>query len=246
MDAEFSSKELNEALDYLEHHGITGMKWGKRNGPPYPLDASQKSSAEKSAEKGSGSGTGSSGISQKKSKKVSPKKAKQMKEEEYEALSDEEKKAKIMKEADTEMLVKYSNLFNDQELQSTYNRALLLSKSKDLVDKDAKRDADMNKNKKSIGKKVVTGLAATTGALTTADKLYKMLGYTESNDAVSKGVGKAAGIIFDKTVDKAFMNLVFSIYGWADKRTVSAESMDLALRMMRDTRLPTSTAVRVI
>ena len=244
MDTEFSSKELNEALDYLEHHGITGMKWGKRNGPPYPLDASQKSSAEKSAEKGSGSGPGGSGVSQKKPKKVSPKKAKQIKEEEYEALSDEEKKAKIMKEADTEMLVKYSNLFNDKELQSTYNRALLLSKSKDLVDKDAKRGAD--KDKKSIGKKVATGIGTTTGALTAADKLYKMLGYTESNDAVSKGLGKAAGVIFDKTVDKAFMNLVFSVYGWADKRAASAEAMDLALRMMRDTRLATSTAVRVI
>lgn len=246
MDTEFSSKELNEALDYLEHHGITGMKWGKRNGPPYPLDASQKSSAEKSAEKGSGSGSGGSGVSQKKPKKVSPKKAKQMKEEEYEALSDEEKKAKIMKEADTEMLVKYSNLFDDKEIQSTYNRALLLSKSKDLIDKDAKRETDKNKDKKSIGKKVATGIGATTGALTAADKLYKMLGFTESNDAVSKGIGKAAGVIFDKTVDKAFMNLVFSVYGWADKRAASAEAMDLALRMMRDTRLATSTAVRVI
>lgn len=31
----------------LVHHGIKGQKWGIKNGPPYPLDASQKSSAEK-------------------------------------------------------------------------------------------------------------------------------------------------------------------------------------------------------
>lgn len=38
--------------DYLEHHGIAGMKWGQRNGPPYPLDQKDKSAAEKRAEKG--------------------------------------------------------------------------------------------------------------------------------------------------------------------------------------------------
>lgn len=32
--------------DYLAHHGIKNQKWGKKNGPPYPLTDSQRSAAE--------------------------------------------------------------------------------------------------------------------------------------------------------------------------------------------------------
>lgn len=35
--------------EYLVHHGILGQKWGKKNGPPYPLNASDHSASEKKA-----------------------------------------------------------------------------------------------------------------------------------------------------------------------------------------------------
>lgn len=45
-DGVINKPDLDEVL---EHHGILGMKWGKRNGPPYPLDAGDHSAAEKKA-----------------------------------------------------------------------------------------------------------------------------------------------------------------------------------------------------
>ena len=35
--------------DYISHHGILGMKWNQRNGPPYPLESTDHSVHEKRA-----------------------------------------------------------------------------------------------------------------------------------------------------------------------------------------------------
>lgn len=193
MDVTFNQSEVMDALDVISHHGILGMKWGKQNGPPYPLDEHQKSSAEKRAAKDAYD-------------KLSPKKKREQKRAEYERMSDDERKKRIMDDADAEMAIKYDKLFSTQELQVVYNRALLKTKITELRDKELTKEQGSSKIKK-VGKT----LAATTGTLTNINGLAKILGI--SDNAV-QDVARVAW----KPVDKAFTNAVFDAYTWAFKQ----------------------------
>lgn len=47
MHNTYSYIKYKKENEYLAHHGILGQKWGKKNGPPYPLDPEDHSAAEK-------------------------------------------------------------------------------------------------------------------------------------------------------------------------------------------------------
>lgn len=40
-------EKMDSYEDYLQHWGILGMKWGQRNGPPYPLNSRQMNASER-------------------------------------------------------------------------------------------------------------------------------------------------------------------------------------------------------
>lgn len=46
---QYYADEFMTLKERLKHHGIKNMKWGDRNGPPYPLSRSAMSSAERKA-----------------------------------------------------------------------------------------------------------------------------------------------------------------------------------------------------
>lgn len=163
----------------LSHHGILGMRWGQRNGPPYPLGSGDHSVSEKKA------GWRKSLFGNKEQKKKKEKKGKvevkklqnepEKGSEEYES-----KKIKALKQGKASEILQYKGDLTNQELQDAVNRIRLEQQLSEYSSKEVKSswdkiDSTMNKVSK-VNNWVTIGL----NAATNADRVYKML-FPEDN-----------------------------------------------------------------
>jgi len=92
-----------ENLGYLAHHGILGMKWGKQNGPPYPLSDAKHDRVIQRAEK----------------KRIRREKRA------------EKRKQNILK--DPKKIVKYQNEFSKEEIESAIDKIDTVNKVKTRI-----------------------------------------------------------------------------------------------------------------
>lgn len=114
---EIKMMEESEHEESLYHHGVEGMSWGDRNGPPYPLGGVDKkvARAEYKAKKEKERRLKKLQRAAKKARKVKAKNAKQ----EAEILK---KKQKLVKDGDLDKIRKNANLFTNEELQYVIER----------------------------------------------------------------------------------------------------------------------------
>jgi hypothetical protein len=112
--------------NYLMHHGILGMKWGHKNGPPYPLDAKDHSSSEKKAGwMKSLADKHKANVKKRKQKKALAKarvaRAENLKKE-AEKKKYEEEKEKALKSGKASEILKYKGDLTNDQLQKAVGR----------------------------------------------------------------------------------------------------------------------------
>ena len=194
----------------LSHHGIAGQKWGHRNGPPYPLDASAHSKAEKEAmaSKSGSSGSGSDSKSSKSSSSDNIEAGKNFvanqKKEGWSDLSADDKLAIIELGVVTTAMLASAAASKIYEVKETKR---LTKKLDDMYEnRDIKTLADVPKlNKKMSAEesmKVVNTDFPQEGSvqncmLCTTAMIMREKGYDVKANKIDEG-------IFEKNLDKAF------------------------------------------
>lgn len=105
----------------LYHHGIMGMKWGQRNGPPYPLKSGMHTDLEMGQAKKK-VGTLAGYFKDKKLKKKRAKALEKARQARAEKKAYDEAKDKALKSGNATELMKYSGDLSPEQIATALNR----------------------------------------------------------------------------------------------------------------------------
>ena len=158
---DYDKPELSD--ETLEHHGILGMHWGRRNGPPYPLDS--KVSTGKRLKKGSGPSKRKARKTQKQRVK-SLKKARKVREQNRQVKQEQQKtKEEIIKTKDIAAMFKNVDMFSNQDINDMLTRLDTEKRLQERVTQQAKANRSKGEKakdfvKESVGKGLKSGASS--------------------------------------------------------------------------------------
>lgn len=153
---------LKEAgKDYLEHHGVKFMKWGVKNGPPYPLEGEGKKSFRQQVKEAKDKIKESKAAKRRKKILKDPEKIVKYQDEftlediaeairKIDAINDVKKRIpkkegltrKQKRQArDPATLMKNQDKFSEEDYEKAYNRLKKQRAAQDMIIDDAKRPA---------------------------------------------------------------------------------------------------------
>lgn len=172
--------------EFIKHHGILGMHWGTRNGPPYPLSRVVSTGKRLKAAAKAGS------IKRKRKKAL--KKARITRAQNAKIRTfDKEIKEKIIKSKDIKSMLANVDRFTNQEINDMLTRLGVEQRLREEV-------AKQEKAKKTWGKKVKESVGNAV-----KEEIPKTLGEM-SRTAANKGLKYASNRIFKEIAGPESVN----------------------------------------
>ena len=175
--------EILVANSDLYHHGILGQKWGRKNGPPYPLGTSDHSAAEKKAGwRKSLDGKSKGGLFRRKKKVKKNQAAVDIAQERLKTMQTENPelyeatKATALQKGKASDVLQFKGNLTNQQLQDAVNRIRLEQTLSEFSSKEVKSNWDKVDSAMKHVRQVADWAKTTSDLFENADKIYKKIG----------------------------------------------------------------------